>query len=358
MGAGEQDRQSGGTTREARLTRRGLIAVGGRGALGATLMGGVLLGATGCSRSSSAGGSGGGADGAISSIGFDHPNNQIPLWEDIMRWSRVAARERDVKLLTTADEGKLDRQVANLNTWIAQRVPAIISYPLEPSAIEKIAERARARGIIWVTYAANLQNQDGAVLLNNVRSGELLGEAAARFVNERLGGRGKVLHLTFPDGGQIGRERDKGVVDALKRHAPGAEIVASQKAVDQATGLSVTSSVLSAHPDLNVVVGMNDDGAIGAYRAFLDRGRKPNDPKVFIGGQDGAKPALELIKRGTIYRATSALSIKELGEVCITFPLDIASGRVRRGATIDVPVHLLTADDGAKVDQLLSELSA
>jgi ribose transport system substrate-binding protein len=339
------------------LTRRSFLGHGVRGAIGTSALGGVLFSLAGCSRqgsdssnSASAGG------GQVSTVGFDHPNNQVPIWQDIMRWSRVAAQNLDAKLLTTADNGQLDKQVGNLENWINRKIPSIICYPLEPTAVEKIAKRARSKGIVWVSYAAKLENQDGSVQLNNSQSGELLGAAAAKFVNEKHGGKAKVLHLTFPDGGQLGKERDDGVRKAFKRDAPNAEIVASQKAVDTGTGLNVTSAVLSAHPDLTVVMGINDDGAVGAYRAFLDRGHKANDPDIWIGGQDGAKPALNLIKKGTMYRASVALSMKELGEACVRTPLDIANGKLKKGSDVNVPVHLLTTADTDQLNELISQL--
>jgi ribose transport system substrate-binding protein len=335
------------------VNRRRFLVTGATAAAGV-----VLLGCGSSSSTKTAAGSGAKTAAAkqISKIGFDHPNNQIPFWSDIMHWSKAEAKDKNIELLLTADNAKLDLQVANLNSWVQQKVPAIICYPLEPSTIETIAAKAQAAGIVWVSYSADLKNQDGSVQLNNKESGRQLGEEAAKFINEKLGGKANVLHLTFPDGGTLGRDRDQGVLEGLKK-APGAKVVASQQAVDQQAGLKVTGATLSAHPDLNVVIGINDDGALGAFQAFRDRGHAANDPKVWIGGQDGAKAALEAIKKGTMYRASVALSLRELGAECVNLPLGIARGEIPKGTNKNVPVHLLTASDAAKIDEFLGELN-
>ena len=49
---------------------------------------------------------------------------------------------RCLKALYTSDNGKLDAQIANLETWIAQGVPAICCFPIEPTAIERVAAKA------------------------------------------------------------------------------------------------------------------------------------------------------------------------------------------------------------------------
>lgn len=287
-------------------------------------------------------------------VGFDHPFNTIPFWTPIMAWAERAASARGYEMLRTADNGVLETQVANLEAWIAQGVPAMTVFPIENSTIEGIAQRARDAGIIWVTYGQNMDNEDGAVLLNNVESGSALGSTAADWVLRTQGGRAKVIQLTFPDGGQIGRERDQGAMDAFLEKVPDAEVVAQQKAVDQETGLNVVGSVLAANPDVNVVLGINDDGALGAYQAFLDRGHAANGPDVFIGGQDGAQPALELVKQDTMYRCSVALRISDLGGACIEHPIDLLEGAA--SGDRNVPIKALTIADADTIDDYLGEL--
>jgi ribose transport system permease protein len=291
----------------------------------------------------------------VTKMGFDHPYSFVTYVSDIQRWGTVYAKAHGLTALYTSDNGKLDAQIANLETWISQGVKAICCFPIEPTAIEKVAAKARAKGIVWVSYAAHLKNQDSSVVFGNTESGTLVATAAADFINKVHGGKAEVIRLTLPDGGELGRERDKAVDETLAKLAPGATVVASQKSIDAASGLRITTSVLAAHPNAKVVVGINDDGALGAYRAFLDRGHAENDPEIFIGGQDGAQQALALIKKGTMYRASSALAVRDLAAAVVQHPIDVANGGSKDDAV--VPVKLLTHDDTQLLDDYLAQLS-
>ena len=100
-----------------------------------------------------------------------------------------------------------------------------------------------------------------------------------------MAARPRCFASTLPDGGELGRERDKAVDETLAKLAPGATVVAQQKSIDAASGLRIATSVLAAHPNAKVVIGINDDGALGAYRAFLDRGHEPMIPRYSSAGR-------------------------------------------------------------------------
>ncbi|MBN9509464.1 MAG: sugar ABC transporter substrate-binding protein [Alphaproteobacteria bacterium] len=295
------------------------------------------------------------AAGKVTKMGFDHPFSFVTYVSDIQRWGTIYANAHGLTALYTSDNGKLDAQIANLETWISQGVKAICCFPMEPTAIERIAAKARSKGITWVTYAAHLKNQDSSVLFGNTESGTLVATAAADFINKVHGGKCEILRLNFPEGGELARERDKAVDDTLAKLVPNAKVIATQRSIDAASGLQITNSVLAAHPNVKVVVGINDDGALGAYRAFLDHGHAPNDPEIFIAGQDGAQQALALIKKGTMYRACSALAVRDLAAAVVQHPIDVANGGSKADAV--VPVKLLMHDDTALLDEYLAQLS-
>jgi ABC-type sugar transport system substrate-binding protein len=291
----------------------------------------------------------------VTKMGFDHPFSFVTYVSDLQRWGTTYANAHGLTALYTSDNGKLDAQIANLETWISQGVPAICCFPMEPSAVERLAAKARAKGIIWVSYAAHLKNQDSSVVFGNTESGTLVATAAANFINKVHGGKCEILRFNNPEGGELSRERDKAVDETLAKLVPNAPVVSMQRSIDAASGLQITHSVLSAHPNIKVVIGINDDGALGAYRAFVDRGHDPNDPEIFIAGQDGAQQALALIKKGTMYRACSALAVRDLAAAVVQHPIDIANGGSKEDAV--VPVKLLMHDDTALLDEYLAQLS-
>lgn len=292
----------------------------------------------------------------VDKVGFDHPFNTVPLWSTIMKFAEQSAKAAGAELLTAVDDAQLDKQLANLQGWIAQKVPAFTVLPMEVTSLEPVAKSALDAGLVWVTYAGEMENQSGSVLLNNKESGLQLGRQAGRWVTENHGGRANVVLLEYRESGTIGIERCDGMIEGLKQSAPDAEIVATQAASDPATGLQVMQSILSNRKDINVVLCYNDDGATGAYRAFVNAGFDKNDPSVFIGGQDGAKEALELIQQGSMLRCSSALRISELAKVCVEHPIALAAGTAG-SPIVQMEIEALTAADTDKLAAYLSDLA-
>ena len=87
-------------------------------------------------------------------------------------------------------------------------------------------------------------------------------------MNKTLGGKAKVGLLTH-EIQKTGRDRIHGAVAAIKKVAPKVQVVARHEGVLAAECYTVTQSMLQAHPDLNVIFCIADDGCLGAERAFM-----------------------------------------------------------------------------------------
>ena len=289
---------------------------------------------------------------ANKTIGFDHPQNSQAVWTNLMRFAQERADQVGYTLLKTADNGDLNTQVGNLQTWITQQVPAIVCYPLEASAIEPLAKQARDAGILFFGYTLEMENEDGAILFNNYDTGHLLGVTAGDWVNKNLGGNAIVGQIAFPSV-QIGREREQGYLDGFKSKVPNPNIVAREVGADHTAGLKVASDMLTAHPDMNVLLSIDDDAALGAYEAFLAAGRPKDDPNTWIGGCDGTQQALETVQLGGIYRCTVAVSLKKIAYACIDLPKSILEGGPKQNAVI--APEAITAETPDLIKQYLDE---
>src|SRR5690554_1354749 len=189
-------------------------------------------------------------------IGWDWPLSSLEIYEPFNSQVADIAEERGYETVTTTNDGDLQQQVNDLETWITQGLTAFGTYALEPSAIEPIGARALSECVGFVSYGAELENQDAFIAFAWDQSGAALGENAREWGIEH-GGELNALILHDRDI-TAGRERD----DALKEEFPGeatnVEVVSEQRANDTASGERVTSTVLQAHPDLNMVLAYND----------------------------------------------------------------------------------------------------
>lgn len=315
----------------------------------------TALAAAGCSApqntAASAGPSSSGGT-RLTKIGLDYPFTQLPLYSTLVKLSTAQAEKHGMSLLTTSDNASADRQASNLNTWVARKVPAIVSFPMVFEAAEPIARAALDAGLIWVTYGGTLQHQSADIQFSFREGGTLLGEAAAKWAEEQLGGKGKIAFLTDSTI-ELGRERTKGMIDAFTRLAPGVDVVAREQAIDPDTGLSKTKAILAKHPDLNLVLGVTDAAAYGGFKALQQAGRAADDAKTFVGGQDGSAPSLLAVKQGTFYRASAALAPKDIAAAIVDVPRAVAAGKANPSA--QVPVALVRHADSAEIDALLAQ---
>jgi ribose transport system substrate-binding protein len=288
----------------------------------------------------------------LTKIGLDYPFTQLPLYTTLVKLSTAAAKKHGITLLTTSDGASADTQATNLTAWVAREVPAIVSFPMVFEAAEPIARSALDAGLIWVTYGGTLQHQSADIRFSFHESGALLGAAAATWATRTLGGKGKVAFLT-DNTIELGRERTKGMIDAFTKAAPGVDVVAREQAIDPDTGLAKAHAILAKHPDLNILLGVTDAAAYGGFKALQQAGRAADDPKTFVGGQDGAVPSLLAVKQGTFYRASAALAPDDIAGAVVAVPRAVAAGQADPG--VQVPVTLVGHGDTATIDDLLAQ---
>jgi ribose transport system substrate-binding protein len=268
--------------------------------------------------------------------------------------SKLAQEEGWEVLIDPTQGGDLQDQLGVLDTWITQGVTAINAYPGQPSAYEAIAQRAVDEGIIWTTYINKMDIGAGGVGLPPELSGEATGQATVDWIKENDPD-AEVLILTASQQAEL-----KDRVEIPKKmilEQTDAKIVAEQDAIDQATGLRVTEDVLQAHPNVSVVVGFNDDGALGAAEALRKAGKLSAD-QVWVIGQDGALDALEAVRKpGSYYSATAAVD----GPDFYSKIVGVVKRAIDKGwkpgdpqEWVELPPILITSENPEEADRLLA----
>jgi ribose transport system substrate-binding protein len=294
---------------------------------------------------SSGGSSGGGGGGRIA---FSHPFSTAPVAIAVMQFAKERAKSLGFELLTDNANNKVEVQVTDLDNWITQGVNAICVLPVEPQSVLGLEKRAKAAGIKWTTYAVTMKDTDGQVLFPHEISGKVIGDAAVAWINAQKTAP-KILVLTSSTT-PVSLARTEIPINLVNTTTKG-QIVAKQDAVDQASGLSVTETVLQAHPDLRCVIGFNDDGALGALKAFQNA-RIPLD-ESWIGGQDGSIEALQAIKAGTHFKACAALPLKDIGWAVADINAALIKG-TQKHAEVSIAPVLASPAEMATVDKLIA----
>jgi ribose transport system substrate-binding protein len=201
-------------------------------------------------------------------------------------------------------------------------------------------EEAAASGVKIVQYAGRQAADIGGVTISveDADMGWAAGEYAAQLINEELDGQANVAILDYPDVANVVIRADN-IRAAIEQVAPDAQIVGNYLGGIAENGLTSMETALIEHPDINVVVSINDAGALGAMQALENAGR---DDAIIVG-IDAESQAVDLIKEGTMYRGTVDTSPAKTGEMTINAAIKLLAGS-EIPQNIAVPVTLVTQE--------------
>ena len=214
----------------------------------------------------------------------------------------AACEELGVTYQVIDSEYSVDTQVNALETLINDGYSGFTFTPIDTAATIDLVDEANEAGIITACIA---QTQDNVLLsytLDEYDYGYTIGEQAGEWIKENLDGKAQVCIIS-QDNVESVIPRGDGLEDALKAVCPDVEIVARQAGDTLEGGMTIVESVLAQYPDMNVVVGTNDSGAIGGYQAMVNAGCEGENYAVFSG--DATEEALTYIaEENSIYRGT------------------------------------------------------
>ncbi|TML84295.1 MAG: substrate-binding domain-containing protein [Actinobacteria bacterium] len=261
-------------------------------------------------------------------IAFAQPDTSAGVYPLLLKGAKSEAAKRGYDLLESHANHQLDNQVNELNTWIGQGIGGVIVLPLDNNAMLPLIKKAHDAGVKFLDYSDKaLPGTDGWVIFNNLQGAALVGADAGRWVNRTLGGKAKVALLTH-EIQQTGKDRIHGGIKALKKVAPKAQVVAQHEGVLAAECLTVTQSLLQAHPDLNVILCIADDGALGAEKAFMQtHPSAARQRQMYIAGWDGAIPVMQKIVKGGTIRSTGALDLVGIGAASVRATANAIEGK-------------------------------
>lgn len=260
-------------------------------------------------------------------IGFAVQDITNPTWAGICENAKKAAEEAGGELTYVSCESKIAKQIEQVENFITNKVDLIIIHPADPNGIEDVAKRAMDAGIKVVAWDDNLKNCDAAFVIDNYKLGELIGQEAAKFINEKHGGKCEVAVLNYPQL-PILLQRGNGIVDALKKDAPNATIVAEQPAINPTEGQSVMETIFQAHPDVKVVCCIGGGGAVGANEAAKTAGKIDDGFGIFAA--DATPQELAAIRNHEGCRMSVMITggPKAMGKEIIRIAEEVLAGKI------------------------------
>ena len=206
----------------------------------------------------------------------------------------MAANEYDLDLTILAPDSEQDfeAQVRYIDEAIAMNPNAIILSPSSKSEITEAANRIVVAGIRLVLIDSELdQNLQSIVVeTDNVAAGRKMGE----FILAHLPENPVIGVVSHVKSSSTAQERYQGLCEGLgdeKEHIVGTVYCDSnyEKAYNR------TKALLDEHPDINILVGLNEYSAIGAGKAVRDLGLSDS---ILMVGFDSSIEEVQMLEEG------------------------------------------------------------
>ena len=274
----------------------------------------------------------------ITHIGLMVQDMSNPFFSAMERNAKQAAAKIGATLNVQDAQVDLANQNTQIDAFIQQKVDLIIISAVDESGIEPAIQRAKAAGIIVIAVDTPARGADAEIMTNAIQAGE----TSCEYLFSQMGGKGKVLLV---DGTPIQTiiDRIKGCKNVAQKY-PDIKIVGQQASRnDRASGLMVTTDMLTANPDVSGIFGMNDPSALGAVLAVEQAGKAG---AIKVTGVDGSPEAVEELKRsGSPFIGTATQNPGEMVRQAISLAQDMVDGKHIASPTVLIPSVLVTRDN-------------
>lgn len=251
------------------------------------------------------------------------------------------AKEHGVRLILVDAERSALKQVEQVESFIAQKVDAIILNPCEVEASSPAVEKAKAAGIPVVNVNSETNASPSAFVgSDDVESGRI----AMRYIAEKLNGQGNVLIMHGYMGQAAQIQRDKGAKEILSQN-PGLKLLAEQTGQwDRSKAMSLTENWIQSYgAQINAVFAQNDEMGLGAVKALTEAGLKD---KVIVVSIDAIPDALQAVSKGSLDATIFQNAVQQGGQ-----SLETALKLINKEAVesrVLIPFELVTKDNVAE----------
>jgi ribose transport system substrate-binding protein len=263
-------------------------------------------------------------------VGFAQQQLQAPYFAAMQVQSEQIAKEQGFKLLFQAANKDPVIQMNQMQAMMAQGADVLVVNATSVKGQKEMMTQIASK--IPVTYIDTSVPGTG---MTSVQSDNLtIGRESGKITAKRFKDMGKesisMVVLTGPATDEfVGPNRRQGFLDGLKEGGLQYDIKAEQPGdYAQDKGQVAAENMLAGNPDIDLILGLNDSMALGAYNVVNGKDQYKN---VYIAASaDGQKEALALIQEGGCdgrYISTGLNSPSLAAEEALKISVDVATGK-------------------------------
>ncbi len=238
----------------------------------------------------------------------------------------VRTRAEALGLPVRVEDSQADkfRQPPIINSFVAQGAKAIVICELDTQTIAPALQAAQDAGV-KIVRLSEIVTERGSVTITfrNEDMGKAVGSYTADLINQEMHGQANVAVLDYPPV-PVTVQRADAMIAALQEKAPNARIVGRWQGGLTDDGEKSITEALKQHPEINVIMSINDAGAYGAVKALIKAGKKPGD--VAIISVDAETEARRMINDGEFFRASVDSGAVASGELAVNAIVKMLAG--------------------------------
>jgi inositol transport system substrate-binding protein len=224
------------------------------------------------------------------------PGLNFPFFVHMLKAMKAEVSAQGATPLEADGQNNAPKQTADVEAGLTKGVDGIVMSPIDVNAMAPAMNEIADAGVPVVTIDRRVPSAKSVLAhvgADNVKGGEAQGQ----WVLDTFPNGATIVNLQGQPGASPAIDRNKGLHNVLDAHKDKYKFVAEQTAnFARDQGLSVTEALLSSlatPPD--VIVGANDDMALGAFEAVKGRNLQG---KVKVIGFDALPDSLASIRDG------------------------------------------------------------
>lgn len=244
----------------------------------------------------------------------------------------------DVRVTSVSADYDLNKQVSQIDSFIAAGVDIIMLNAVDASAIAPAVQKARDAGIVVAAFDVSAPGADVTVMTNNVSAGE----KACQYIVDELNGEGNVIIINGPASSSI-IDRVQGCKNVLSQH-PGITILSDDQngQGSREGGLAVMQGLLTRFDDIDAVFAINDPTGIGAELAA----KQLNRTDFIITAVDGAPDIEEALRTGnSMIKASASQDPYVMAGQALEMGVAVLKGEKPAEDTILLEPELITSEN-------------
>jgi ribose transport system substrate-binding protein len=229
-------------------------------------------------------------------IGFQNPLGANESLQYMQKGAVAQAKALKCKLIVLDDALSVDKQVSNMQQLLAQKVNAIVFYPLDPKATTPVLSQARKAGVPVIAIDSNFGNPKSPVT-PGITAQVWQGRDIMAFLQVQA------LKKAKPNA-KIGLIGIGAPVPALKyenarekfyAEKAGMTVLGSEdNGTDDVTGgEKAGNALIQRYADMDAVIAYNDPSGVGAVVAAKAAGKT-----LTVIGLNGTSDGIQAVKDG------------------------------------------------------------